>query len=148
MPTVMPSSTASWLITIGPASNASVISLLSKRSPISRDQTPPRGMTETAYGCDGNGVVRHRSGRVHQDRPDIVDVGERRAAQQQVARGREERGGVVVGEKGGWVQPKRAHPGKSILVNDGACRIVGAARAAMGAVGIGRERGKPGGVFE
>src|SRR3954469_18545485 len=50
MPTVMPSSTASWLITIGPASNASVISLLSKRSPISRDQTRARGRRMVSGG--------------------------------------------------------------------------------------------------
>ena len=79
-------------------------------------------------------------GGVYQNYPDVVDVGERRTGQQEIAGGRKERGGIVVGEIGRGSEAERLHLRKRGLIDHGAGRIGRAAGAAVGAVGVRGQR--------
>src|SRR3979490_3497531 len=68
---------------------------------------------------------------LHQNHPDIVDVGERRSRQQKIAVGGEEGGGVVIVQIRFCVEAERSHLRTGGLVDDRAGGIVGAPGAAL-----------------
>ena len=117
--------------------------LAQARNPYSRSWLWIPGSRYRAPRNDGDGLPA-----IHQDHPDVVDVGERRAGQQQIAGRGEERRGVVVVEIGRRVEAERVHLRKGALVDHRAGGIGGAAGAAVGAVGIGRQRRNAGRVLE
>src|SRR5215470_18879011 len=67
---------------------------------------------------------------------EIVDIGVSRSRSKQVAQAFEERGGVVFGKKRGGIEAEAPRPRQRGVVNKGAGRIIGAAAASVGAVGI------------
>ena len=56
---------------------------------------------------------------IDQNHPNVVDVGERRAGQQQIAGQTKERGGVVVIEIGLRIEAQRLYPGEGRGIDDG-----------------------------
>src|SRR5262245_25970922 len=67
---------------------------------------------------------------------EIVDIGVSRSWSKQVAQAFEESSGIVFGEKRGGIESEVPRPRQRGVVNKGAGRIIGAAAAAVGAVGI------------
>src|SRR5215470_12306974 len=75
---------------------------------------------------------------------EIVDIGVSRSRSKQVAQAFEERGGVVFGKKRGGIESELPRPRQRGVVNKGAGRIIGAAAASVGAVGITGNSRNPG----
>src|ERR1700688_4145950 len=63
---------------------------------------------------------------IHQDDPDIIDIGERRTGQQEIAGRGEEGGGVVVVEIGLRIEAERRHLRESAVIDHGGGGISGA----------------------
>src|SRR5438093_902079 len=86
------------------------------------------------------GDFRNMSWRVNDDGAKIIDVGGGGSRAEQIAEARKKLGGIVVGEKGGRIEavcPGARHRG---FVDQRAGRIIRAAGAAVGAVGVAGER--------
>src|ERR1700751_551036 len=85
-------------------------------------------------------ISLRRSGAVNEDGAEVVDVGEGRPGSEKVAEAREERGGIVFGEKGGRIEAKRATAGAAGAVDEGPGRVIRAPGATIGANGIAGQR--------
>ena len=91
---------------------------------------------------------KSRSWHVDDYGTEIIDIGECRSGGQEVAQPLEEPRGVVFGKKGGGIEAELCGAGQGGRVDEGPCRVVGAAGAAIGAVGVPRDRGYAWGAFE
>ena len=89
-----------------------------------------------------------RSWPVNDDGAEVGHVGECRARDEKVADAVEKPRGIVVGEKRGGIEAGGPGATKRRRVDEGAGRVVGAAAAAVGAVGIGGQRRDAGGAVE
>src|ERR1043166_4746509 len=94
----------------------------------------------TAEYRDAGRISPRCSGPVNEDGAEVVDVGEGRPGGEQIAEPREERGGIVLGKKGGRIEAERAGPRGGGPVDKSPGRVVGAPGAAVGAVGGARQR--------
>src|SRR3984885_10313944 len=82
-----------------------------------------------------NSPSRHRS--VNDDGAEISDVRKRRTRHEEIADAVEKPRGIVVGEKGGGIEAGGSGPYYGGFVDKGAGRVIRAAAAAVGSVGIG-----------
>src|SRR5215813_9851239 len=76
---------------------------------------------------------------VNENSTEIIDVREGRARHQKVTQGTEKGGRIVVGEKGGRIEAKGPGAFGRRGVDKSPCRIVRAAAAAVGSIGIAGE---------
>src|SRR5215468_7128911 len=74
---------------------------------------------------------------------EVVDIGVSRSRSKQVAQAFEESSGIVFGKKRGRIESEVPRPRQRGVVNKSAGRIIGAAAAAVGAVGIAGNRRNP-----
>src|ERR1043166_2775013 len=94
----------------------------------------------TAEYRDAGRISPRCSGPVNEDVAEVVDVGEGRPGGEQIAEPREERGGIVLGNKGGRIEAERAGPRGGGPVDKSPGRVVGAPGAAGGPVGVAGKR--------
>src|SRR5215204_5772768 len=85
------------------------------------------------------GFSREDSGRVNEDGPEVINIGEGRSGHQKVPERGEELGGVVVGQKRGRIEAKGAGARRRGTIAESSGRVGGRAGAAVGAVGISRQ---------
>src|SRR5580692_1217924 len=89
-----------------------------------------------------------RSRPVNDDGTEVGHVGECRARDEKVADAVEKPRGIVVGEKRGGIEAGGPGAAKRRRVDEGPGRVVRTATAAVGAVGIRRQRRDAGGAVE
>src|SRR5271155_4438720 len=94
------------------------------------------------------GDNKSRRWHVNEYGTEIIDIGESRTGVQEAAQPLEEPRGIVVGKKGGGIEADLAGARQGGLVDEGPCRVVGAAGAAIGAVGVPGDRSNAGSAAE
>src|SRR3954471_9481392 len=93
----------------------------------------------SGFGCLGAGIGKPL-GSVNDNGAKIIDVGARGACLDEIADPGKKTCGVVVRKKMGRIEAKRTGPFQRGFVDSGPGRVVGRARAAIGAIGVAGQR--------
>src|SRR5262245_35105056 len=123
----------------------------STQVPAVRGRAAARRILDLVYRClippafqapDGPNVPISREflRTVNDDSPEVVHVGQRRSWRHKIAESFEEFGRIVVVKKDGRIEAEAARPAERAGVDEGAGGVLRRPAAAIGAVGIARER--------
>src|SRR5437588_2717708 len=92
------------------------------------------------------GISRRFHRTVNEDGTQVIDVGEGGTWAEKIAQRFEKSGGVVVGKKRGRIEAKIARPRGGRTVDVGTRRVLCRPGAAVGAIGVARQRRDPRGA--